>query len=175
MAYARKKWLDHVVEFPNRYTETPAGGNMVTEIPAPGEIIQQGTPQSAKNFNNLEEGVVAANEMGDYLATLLGSALRVIDSIKGVRGSKTLTNSQTYPFNSTANGGGTSVALSPSRDTTDYTVDVEVTSEEGGFAGNVTVYDKQKNGFKIRFDGSAKTIGVTYTVRGGAIYAEHNN
>ena len=167
MAYARKKWLDHVVEFPNRYTETPAGGNMVTEIPAPGEIIQQGTPQSAANFNNLEEGVVEANEMGDYLATLLASAMRGLDALKGVSGQVMLKNTLAYPFNSTATS-GTTISLLTRRDTTDYTVDVEVTEEQGGCAGTVTVYDKLVNGFKLRFDGSAKQIGVRYTVRGGA-------
>lgn len=167
MAYNRKQWLDHVVEYPNRYTETPAGGNMVTEIPAPGEIIQQGTPQSASNFNNLEEGVVEANEMSDYLAMLLAAQRRNLDALIGEHGETTLTNKQQYPFNSTATS-GTTISLAAKRDTTDYTVDIEVTEEEGGCAGTVTVYDKLTNGFKLRFDGSAKSIGVRYTVRGGA-------
>lgn len=167
MAYNRKQWFDHVVEYPNRYTETSLGGNMVNEVPAPGEIIQQGTPQSASNFNNMEEGIVAANEMGDFLAILLASAQRAITALKGESGTATLKNTQAYPFNSTATS-GTTISLAANRDTTDYTVDVEVTDEQGGCAGNVTVYDKLTNGFKLRFDGSATQIGVRYTVRGGA-------
>lgn len=167
MAYNRKQWLDHVVEFPNRFTETSLGNNLVEEVPAPGEIIQQGTPQSASNFNNLEEGVVAANEMGDYIAILLASAQRGLTALKGEYGETTLTNTLPYPFNSTATSGKT-VSLAKNRDTTDYTVDVEVISEQGGCAGTVTVYDKHQNGFKLRYDGSARSIGVRYTVRGGA-------
>lgn len=167
MAYARTQWYDHVVEYPNRYTETSAGGNMVTEIPAPGEIIQQGTPQSAANFNNLEEGIVASNEMADYIAVLLLAARRGLDALKGERGETTLTNTLTYPFNSTSTN-GTTITLAKKRDTADYTVDVEVAEEQGGCAGQVTVYDKLQNGFKLRFDGSAKSIKVRYTVRGGA-------
>lgn len=167
MAYARKQWQDHVVEFPNRYTETNLGNNMVNEVPAPGEIIQQGTPQSAANFNNMEEGIVEANEMSDYLAMQLVAARRGLAALKGESGTATLKNTLIYPFNSTATN-GTSVSLVTKRDTTDYTVDVEVIDEQGGCAGNVTVYDKLQNGFKIRFDGSAKSVGVRYTVRGGA-------
>lgn len=167
MAYARKQWLDHVVEFPNRFTETSLGNNLVEEVPAPGEIIQQGTPQSASNFNNLEEGVVAGTEMADYLAIMVLQAQRGLENLKGEHGETTITNSQTYPFNSTATN-GTTVSLAAKRDTTDYTVDIEVTDEQGGCAGNITVYDKLQNGFKIRFDGSASQIGVRYTVRGGA-------
>ena len=166
MAYARKQWLDHVVQYPNRYRETSEGGNLVTEIPAPGDIIQQGTPQSAANFNNLEEGVVEANEMSDYAATLIGALIRRVDALRGFAGTVTLTNNMEFPFNQTATSGKT-VSLPVNRDTTDYTVDVEVTKETGGCAGQVTVYDKQKNGFKLKFDGSAKSIDVHYTVRGG--------
>ena len=167
MAYNRKQWLDHVVEYPNRFTETSLGGNLVNEIPAPGEIIQQGTPQSASNFNNLEEGVVEANEMSDYLAMQLAATRRGLEALKGEHGETTLKNTLAYPFNSTATS-GTTVTLATKRDTTDYTVDVEVTKEEGGCAGTVSVYDKLTNGFKLRFDGSAKSVGVRYTVRGGA-------
>ena len=167
MAYARKHWLDHVVQYPNRYTETSAGGNMVTEIPAPGEIIQQGTPQSAANFNNLEEGVVEANEMSDYNATQIAAMQRRVEALIGVSGNATVANTLDYPFNSSATT-PTTVTFPVKRDTTNYTVDVEVTSETNGCAGLVTVFDKLTNGFKIRFDGSAKQIGVHYTVRGGA-------
>ena len=66
--YQRLEWKDHVVEFPNRFKEVNLGNGLVEETPAPGEIIQQGTPQSARNFNNIEEGILAGTEMGDYLA-----------------------------------------------------------------------------------------------------------
>ena len=154
MAYNRTRWMDHVVQYPNRYTETSAGGNMVTEIPAPGEIIQQGTAQSAANFNNMEEGIVESTEMADYLATLVWANHSGLEAIKGEHGQVTMTP--------------VSVSLTKKRDTTDYTVETEVLEETGGCVGNITVFDKLQNGFKMRFDGSAKSVKVRYTVRGGA-------
>ncbi|MDD2647330.1 MAG: hypothetical protein PHI27_06475 [Eubacteriales bacterium] len=57
MAHNRMKWKDHVVERPKTYTETTNGDGSKTFTAAPGEIIQQGTPNSATNFNHLEEGI----------------------------------------------------------------------------------------------------------------------
>ena len=57
MSYKRTAWQDHVVENPMTYivTENPDGTQTLAD--APGEIIQQGTPMSATNFNNIEEGL----------------------------------------------------------------------------------------------------------------------
>lgn len=200
--YQRKEWQDHVVEFPNRFKETSLGNGLVNEVPAPGEIIQQGTPQSARNFNNMEEGILAANEMADFLAVQIlqtqrelkrmkedgcidnmkagifaanemGSFLAIqllqnqrgLETVRGESGTVRMTNTQTYPFN----GSGSTVALKTPRDTTDYFVMAEVLEETGGSAGNVTVYNKLANGFKIQFDGSAKEVTVRYNVTGGGI------
>ena len=56
--YKNTKWLDKVVD-----AET-------------GELIQQGTDQSAANFNNMENGIHDAH----VAATLLQNALRLIES-----------------------------------------------------------------------------------------------
>ncbi len=165
MAYKRKEWLDHVVEFPNRYRETNLGNGMVTHTPEPGEIIQQGTPQSASNFNNLEEGIVEATEMADYLMIMLLQAQRGMEKVKGEYGEVTMTNNQAYPFNSS----GSTVALETPRDTTDYFVTVEVVEETGGSAGEITVYNRLQNGFGIRYDGSARSVKARFVVTGGAI------
>jgi hypothetical protein len=66
MAYIRKIWKDHVVQYPKTYTVTENPDGTKTLVEAPGEIIQQGTPMSATNFNNAEEALVyysAAFEM----------------------------------------------------------------------------------------------------------------
>ncbi len=39
-----------------------------------------------------------------------------------------------------------------------YDLDIEVVEVAGGQVGNVIVYDKQLNGFKLKFEGSAKTV-----------------
>lgn len=50
--YTEKQWLDHVTEFEDRYTEQDNGDGTITHIPVEGEVLQEGTPQSAKNFNH---------------------------------------------------------------------------------------------------------------------------
>lgn len=163
--YQKKLWQDHVVEFPNRFKETNLGNGMVEEVPAPGEIIQQGTPQSARNFNNMEEGVFNANELTDYLMIQTLQNARKIETVRGESNTVKMTNTQAYPFNNSSS----TIALATPRDTTDYFVMVEVLDEVGGSAGNVTVYNKLANGFKIKFDGGAKEVTVRYNVTGGGI------
>ena len=163
--YQKNLWQDHVVEYPNRFKETNLGNGMVEEVPAPGEIIQQGTPQSARNFNNMEEGIFNANELTDYLMIQTLQNVRRIETVRGESSTVKMTNNQAYPFNSS----GSTIALATPRDTTDYFVMVEVLDEAGGSAGNVTVYNKLTNGFKIKFDGSAKEVTVRYNVTGGGI------
>ena len=196
MAYNIKQWFDHVVQYPNRFRYTANGDGTTTETPEPGEIIQQGTPQSALNFNNNEYGTFAANEMADFLFLLSLQFQREHDTAKdtaqraalasemvgflilqtlqlqrglraaiGESGTVTLTNTQTFPFNSS----GATVALQTPRDTMDYTVTIEVQSATGGAAGNVTIANKLRNGFQLSFDGSASQVTVRYNVTGGNI------
>lgn len=77
-------------------------------------------------------------------------------------GSVTITNSQAYPFNT----GSATVALKVPRLGMDYIVHTEVISTEGNIQ-SVEVYDKQLNGFKIRYDGSAASAEIKYYVSGG--------
>jgi len=165
MAYNIKQWFDHVVQYPNRFRYTANGDGTTTETPEPGEIIQQGTPQSALNFNNNEYGTFAANEMADFLFLLSLQFQRGLRAAIGESGTVTLTNTQTFPFNSS----GATVALQTPRDTMDYTVTVEVQSAAGGAAGNVTIANKLRNGFQLSFDGSASQVTVRYNVTGGNI------
>ena len=53
----RINWKDEVVEHPYRYTEVVNPDGTVDHTPAPGETIQEGTPQSATNFNKMEEAL----------------------------------------------------------------------------------------------------------------------
>lgn len=57
MAYSKTHWKDHVVDRPRTYTKVDNSDGSYTETPSPGEIRQQGTPQSATNFNKLEDAV----------------------------------------------------------------------------------------------------------------------
>lgn len=77
-------------------------------------------------------------------------------------GSVRLTNSQAYPFNA----GTATVVLNTPRQNMDYVVNVEVTAAAGNIQ-TVEVYDKQLNGFKLRYDGSATSATIKYYVTGG--------
>lgn len=77
-------------------------------------------------------------------------------------GSVRITNSQAYPFNA----GVATVDLRTPRQSMDYVVDVEVVAATGNIQ-TIEVYDKQLNGFKIRYDGSATNVTIKYYVTGG--------
>lgn len=63
MAYTPINWKDHTASRPLTYTKTINEDGSETLAPAFGEIIQQGTPMSAANFNHMEQGIAEAHEM----------------------------------------------------------------------------------------------------------------
>ena len=52
---ARRFWKDRVVEKPRTYNIQNNPDGTVTLIPAPGAILEAGTPVNAANLNGLEE------------------------------------------------------------------------------------------------------------------------
>lgn len=78
-------------------------------------------------------------------------------------GTVTLTNSKEYPFNNSK----TTVAITATRENLYYDVETEVTAYSGGLPGNIVISDKQLNGFKIEFDGSASSVTVAYKIKEG--------
>lgn len=77
-------------------------------------------------------------------------------------GTVALTNNKQYPFNDSA----TTVNLAAPRENLNYMVHAEAVSSTGSVEA-VEVYDKQLNGFKIRFIGSASEAQINYYVSGG--------
>ena len=55
--YKRTQWQDHVTEYEDRYRESRNDDGTITHTPVDGEVLQQGTPQNAANFNHLEEAL----------------------------------------------------------------------------------------------------------------------
>lgn len=147
--YNRTTWKDHVVD------------------PGTGAVIQQGTPQSAANFNNMEEGIFANDAFATVLVQEIMQNKRSIADIEadsaGENLTLTLTNSQSYPFNNSIK----TVALSKTRNTLNYRVIAEVQSMIGGFVGDIRISDKALNGFKIAYDGSATSVTLKLYVQGG--------
>jgi len=141
--YAKTQWKDHIVD-------------------ASGNVIQQGTPVNGNNLNNMENGIFEAYELGNVLLQQVMQHKRLLADLEGEVGQVTLTNTQAYPFNNSK----ITVALQKARDTLNYTVQTEIISANG-FPGDIKISDKQLNGFKIEFTGSATSVTVKYIVRGG--------
>ena len=154
---------DHVVEYPYRYQEVDVGGGYINHIKAPGEIIQQGTPLSATNFNAMDlesiHGVLAAIIVGQHVRQLT----QKVEGLEGEQIQTTMTNSQAYPFNNSKK----TVNLSKNRHTKDYSVIVEILENTGGGVGEIRITDKLLNGFKIEFTGAASSVKVNCIVQGG--------
>lgn len=166
-------WQDEVVQYPYRYKETANPDGTVEHTPSPGTVLKEGTPQSATNFNKIENGLHDAHIAEAIFLQYQMHKEDVVDQhladhdaeFSAETGTVTLTNTNKLFF--AFNNSGATVALSKVRKTLNYDLDVEVTECSGGQLGEVVIYDKQLNGFKLRFTGSAKTVKVKYKVRGG--------
>lgn len=163
MAYKRTYWQDHVTQYSDRYNEVQNPDGTITHTPVEGTIIQQGTPQNAQNFNNLEEGVFAADQLATEAARMARINAVGLEVEKGERIPVNLTNSAAYPFNNSIQ----TISLTQKKTKTDYYVDVEVVSAAGGGVGDFRVTDKLLNGFKLAFTGAATAVSVICRVKGG--------
>lgn len=63
---ARINWKDRIVERPRTFNTQNNPDGSITLIPAPGEIIQEGTPVNAENLNRLGE------EYDEFVSEVLG-------------------------------------------------------------------------------------------------------
>lgn len=127
-----------------------------------GNVVQKGTPLSARNMNNIENGIFESNLLGAMLSQYNMQQKRVLADLEGEIGQTTLINTESFPFNDSIK----TIALSKNRDTIDYRISVEVISKNENI-GEVIISDKQLNGFKIQFTGSAKNVTIKYYVQGG--------
>ena len=87
---------------------------------------------------------------------------RALKSLASESGEVTLTNSQKYPFNNST----ATVGLKQKMETTAYTVETDVLSAAGE-VGRIVISDKQLNGFKISYTGSAANAKIKFFVKGG--------
>ena len=144
--YNQTHWLDKVVD------------------PDTQEVIQQGTPQSAGNFNNMENGIQDASvALAQMMIANREMEHQLEKEAEVEEHTITLTNTQAYPFNNSK----TTVNLTKVRANKTYLVDVEITAHSGGEVGDIKITDKLLNGFKVEFDGSATSVTVTLRIKGG--------
>lgn len=172
--YKQTLWLDHSVTPDRTFKVTENADGTITLVPT-GTVIQQGTNMSAANFNNIEFGVQDADLMHRLMlmvvrrdADRLEVAEADIDDIvlefTPEEQTITLTNTASYPFNNSE----VTVSLATKRTTLNYVVEYEVTDSDGNY-GEIEISDKQLNGFKIGFTGSATSVTVKIKIRGGYI------
>ena len=165
--YEQKLWQDHVTEFEDRYTESRNDDGTITHTPVEGEIIQQGTPQNATNFNHMENGISNATETAALMALSTIHHQQAIADLQGETATVTLKNTQQYPFNNSTQ----SVALKTERNHMDYTVETEIVDYTGGFPGDIVITDKLLNGFKMAHTGKGlSSCGAAGLM--GNLYAE---
>ncbi len=159
-------WKDRQVEYPHRVELTSLGDDLYTLSKSPGEVEEAGTAQNAANFNNMDGGIFEALMIAEE-ALRHGLLLqRDIDGLDAEIHEVTLSNTYAYPFNSSVY----TVQLDKLRNKTSYTVDYEVVSvsgDAGCSAGDIEIYDKLANGFKVHFTGSATSVTLKLYVRGG--------
>ena len=170
--YSRTYWVDHALSETNKFTIKQVSGDVHTIVPY-GTVMQQGVPQDANHFNNMEEALSAheialglhSNALMQHMDEIKKNAAlaEVVDKLHTVEtGTVTLTNSAKYPFNNSQQ----TVALAAQRNTPAYVVITEVKSFVGN-VGEIVVTDILANGFKIAFTGSAKSVTVEYKILGG--------
>ena len=170
--YSRTYWVDHALSETNKFTIKQVSGDVHTIVPY-GTVMQQGVPQDAKHFNNIEEALSAheialglhSNALMQHMDEIKKNAAlaEVVDKLHTVEtGTVTLANSAKYPFNNSQQ----TVALAAQRNTPAYVVITEVKSFVGN-VGEIVVTDILANGFKIAFTGSAKSVTVEYKILGG--------
>ena len=171
--YQNLIWLDEVDQYEDIFVESSSSvtPGAIKHTKYRGTVQQQGTPLNAANFNHLEEGVLDAH----MAVSLLINALRQLDwqhddRLKWLEkatiqetGEKTLTNTQAFPFNNSI----VTVPLVTTRDNLNYVVEVISVTPTGGPAGDIEITERQTNGFKMAFTGSASSVKVKYAVIGG--------
>lgn len=161
--YQEKIWYDHVTEFENRYREQANSDGTITHIPVEGETLQEGTPQSAANFFDMEKGISGASAIASIMVLRAIHATQKLDDLAGEVIAVTLTDTEKYPFQNNQK----TIALGTSRNSTNYTVEPEIVSVTGGGLKGVEITDKLTNGFKVAFTGSASQVQLKLHVKGG--------
>ncbi|AOY77181.1 hypothetical protein [Clostridium formicaceticum] len=125
-------------------------------------ILQEGTLHDEVNMNRMEEGIYESNLMASMLVQRDLQQKRVLAELEGEIGEVSLLNTDAFPFNNSIK----TVAMDKPRDTTDYRIHTEVVSADGN-VGDILITDKQLNGFKIAFTGSATNVTIKYYIQGG--------
>lgn len=171
------QWLDHIISGEQTYTLQEIAGSPghYRLVPDAVTVVQQGTPLAQSKLQAMNDGIAFSHFT---IGAMLGEALNQLgtnrqERIKDFRqrflqGSATITGSVSgnltlaYPFALVSLPTGSEYAQT---NTPNYDVILSVTSADDLTAvGNLEVYDKASNGFKVRYSGSAKTVNFNWLI-----------
>lgn len=181
--YHRTHWLDHVTDQTgtiiqqgtlqdqlhfNNMEVGIADANIAAQILAEGYLqLRRKVERDKGVFTDaniaaqmLTEGYLhlrrkVEHDSAEIFAEILGETHTVV-----------LTNSKAFPFNSTVSSPVT-VALNQNRRNLFYSVEATAITVSGGLLGDVHITGKALNGFKVSFDGSAKSVTLELKIKGG--------
>ena len=137
-----------------------------------GNIIQEGTPFSAGNMNNIVEGIEIGHSSVGLLAAFLAQQVNLntkeLEKYKKQRllqGQATISASSSNgyfrdldPFVQVSLNGFAQI------NAPNYDVIVTPISGDSGLVGRLEVYDKTQNGFKVKMTGSASSVTFLWTL-----------
>lgn len=171
------QWLDHVIDGTQTYTlqEVVGSPGHYKLVADPVTVVQQGTPLSQSKLGAMNDGIAFSHFVEGSIIGELMQKLgvmrndRIVDFQKRlVQGSAVITGtpgnylSTEYPFVLVSLPTGSQYAQT---NTPNYDVNLSVISADDMNAiGNLEVYDKASNGFKVRYTESAKTVSFNWTI-----------
>ena len=144
--------------------------DLVNAISGDVDDLEKVVDDLSQDLATLVKDASVIDEDGDIASTLIINRLRQhiwqneADAPLCECGSVTLNNSSKFPFNNSKQ----SVALVKQQANNNYAV-IAWTESEAGNIGDIQVTEKQVNGFKVSYSGSAATAVVNYIVIGGIV------
>jgi len=159
ITYEPLEWEDHIVD-----KDT-------------GDVLVQGTPVNEVNLNNIEAGILLAHLDIGILTTFLAQQVNLntkeLEKYKKQRllqGQATISASSSNgyfrdldPFVQVSLNGFAQI------NAPNYDVIVTPISGDTGLIGDLQVYDKTQNGFKVKMTGSASSVTFLWTLINPAV------
>lgn len=122
------------------------------------EGVQDGTDQSAANFNNMDAGIFESIGLNGLLAMRARLQRDAQAEAEVVAIDITLTGTTLQSV---------AIPATKLRNRTAYNVTAEVSSATGGTVGDIIVSTKQANGFMAKYSGTATSVVLRLKVQGG--------
>lgn len=144
------------------YTEVNNAETVYLKAGGGASVTQEDFEKYVKDTARKQE---VFNEQAAAIAIMeLKIAKTQLKRLQGEVITSVLTNTQEWPFNNSQR----TLALVTPMDNLDYIVDVEHVADNTGAVGEIRITDKQLNGFKIAYTGTAKRVTVKCIARGGS-------